>query len=162
MRTPAVGLIHCIYASRAIATDREAEIQAMLERARCKNVAHGITGMLLLIEDSFFQVLEGDAASVDGIYEVISRDTRHDRVTQIIREPIARRSFGDWSMGFATLGRAAAQQLIGGNDFFGSADCLEDINSGRAKKLLLAFRAGRWRTEITGVHRAHARVGHPR
>jgi Sensors of blue-light using FAD len=158
----AVSLIHCIYASRAISIHREPEIEAMLERARRKNAALGITGMLLMIEDSFFQVLEGDADSVDGIYEVISRDARHDRVTQIIREPIARRSFGDWSMGFASVERAAAAQVVGENDFFKSANCLERINPGRAKKLLLAFRAGRWRTEHTGVHRVHARVGQHR
>ena len=162
MRTAVVSLIHCIYASRAIATHREAEIEALLARARLKNAAQGITGMLLLIEDSFFQVLEGDAPCVDSTYDVISHDSRHDRVTQIIREPIAKRSFGDWSMGFASVERAAARQLVDENDFFGNASCLECISPGRAKKLLLAFRAGRWRTEVTGMHRAHARVGQPR
>lgn len=152
-------LIHCIYASRAVTAPTEASVQALLEHARRKNTAHAITGMLLLIEVSFFQVLEGEAEIVDAIYRVIQQDARHDRVTQIIREPIARRSFGDWSMGFTALPRADAQQLVGANDFFGSAQCLELINPGRAKKLLAAFRAGRWRTEHTGVHRAHARVG---
>ena len=152
-----MSLIHCIYASRAIAR-HETEIEAILERARRKNLASGITGMLLLIENSFFQVLEGDASCVDTAYETICRDSRHDRVTQIIREPIAQRSFGEWSMGFASMERADAQQVVGENDFFGGADCLERIHPGRAKKLLLAFRAGRWRTDNTGMHRAHARV----
>jgi hypothetical protein len=154
-----VTLIQCIYASRASATLGEAEIHALLERSRRNNVTQGITGMLLFIEGSFFQVLEGDSATVDRAYEAIARDPRHDRVTQIIREPIAQRSFGEWSMGFAALGRADAQRLVGENDFFGSAVCLEQINPGRAKKLLIAFRAGRWRTDHTGQHPAHARVG---
>jgi hypothetical protein len=80
-------------------------------------------------------------------------------VTQIIREPIAKRSFGEWSMGFTAIERSDAQQLVGENDFFGSSACLEQINPGRAKKLLKAFGAGRWRTDQTGSHRAHARVG---
>ena len=153
-----MGLIHCIYASRATGIPSEADIQRLLERARHNNEERGITGMLLFIEDSFFQVLEGDAEIVDRTYESIVRDTRHDRVTQIIREPISKRSFGDWSMGFAAVQRMDAQQAIGENDFFGSAECLQRINAGRAKKLLVAFRAGRWRTEKTGIHRAHARV----
>lgn len=151
-------LIHCIYASSATPAFREDQITALLERARQKNVEAGITGMLLFIEGSFFQVLEGNSTTVDKIYEAIAGDGRHERVTQIIREPIARRSFGDWSMGFASLDRAEAQRLVGENDFFGSAACLEHINPGRTKKLLVAFGEGRWRTEQTGVHRARARA----
>jgi len=154
-----MSLIHCIYASRALTAPDDTEVEALLDHARRKNAALGITGMLLQIEDSFFQVLEGDADVVDSVYRVIAQDERHDRVTQIIREPIAQRSFGEWSMGFQALQRADARQLVGTNDFFGSAQCLERINPGRAKKLLTAFRSGRWRTEHTGVHRARARVG---
>lgn len=154
-----LGLIHCIYASRAIGNPGEAGVRALLEHARRKNETLGITGILLLIDDSFFQVLEGQAEAVDATYEVIARDPRHDRVTQIIREPIAQRSFAEWSMGFASVPRGDARQLVGENDFFGDAECLRRLDGGRAKKLLLAFRAGRWRTEHTGIHRLHARVG---
>lgn len=150
--------MHCIYSSRASAAIRDVEVQALLASARRNNAALGITGMLLYIEGSFFQVLEGGAVAVDRVYDVIARDPRHDRVTQIIREPIAQRSFAEWSMGFETVGRADAQRLVGENDFFGSAGCLERINPGRARKLLIAFGAGRWRTDHTGMHRAHARV----
>jgi hypothetical protein len=154
-----VTLIHCIYASRASVTLSETGIESLLDSARRHNLAQDVTGMLLFIEGSFFQVLEGDAAVVDKIYEVIARDSRHDRVTQIIREPIARRSFAEWSMGFAKVACADAQELVGENDFFGSAECIGRINPGRARKLLVAFGAGRWRAEHTGMHRAHARVG---
>ena len=152
-------LIHRIYSSRATASTANADIQSILATSRRNNLARDITGMLLFIAGSFFQVLEGDEQSVIQTYDAISRDARHDRVTQIISEPIARRSFGDWSMGFASMARADAQRVVGENDFFGSAACLERINPGRARKLLVAFGAGRWRTEHTGMHRAHARVG---
>ncbi len=152
-------LIHCIYASRAIDPPTESGMQAILERSRVNNAARNITGMLLFVDGTFFQVLEGDEPRVDETYRFISRDARHDRVTQIIRESIARRSFGEWSMGFTAVGRADAQRLVGENDFFRGANCLEGINPGRAKKLLAAFAAGRWRTDQTGAHRAHARVG---
>jgi hypothetical protein len=157
-RARVMNLTHRIYSSRASVAINEAEIQALLERSRQNNAARAITGMLLFIDGSFFQVLEGDAAAVDRTYEAIARDARHDRVTQIIREPIAQRSFGEWSMGFASVDRADVQRLVGENDFFATAQCLESINPGRARKLLTAFGAGRWRAEHTGMHRAHARV----
>lgn len=154
-----MSLIHCIYASSAVPSFSEAVIPVLLERARAKNIVRGITGMLLFIEGSFFQVLEGETHVVDEIYSAIERDPRHARVTRIIREPIAHRTFDQWSMGFAAVARLDARDLLGANDFFGSAACLEGLDPGRAKKLLTAFRAGRWRTETTGVHRAHVRVG---
>ena len=59
--------------------------------------------MLLFIEGSFFQILEGAAQTVTRLYDVILNDSRHTRVTQIIREPIASRSFSEWTMGFSQV-----------------------------------------------------------
>ena len=154
-----VTLIHRIYFSRAVRDTTDSDLQSILGTSRRNNLARDITGMLLLIEGSFFQVLEGREEQVARTYDIIARDPRHDRVTQIISEPIAQRSFGEWSMGFASVARTDAQRLIGENDFFGGAACVAAINPGRARKLLQAFAAGRWRTDRTGMHRAHARVG---
>jgi hypothetical protein len=52
-------------------------------------------------------------------------------------------------MGFDTLGRLEAAELVGENDFFTRASCFEDLGPGRARKLLGAFRRGRWRAEHT-------------
>lgn len=150
-------LSHCIYASLAAPEFAEHEIPGLLERARAANSLHGLTGMLLYIEGSFFQVLEGEAAAIDDVYARISRDTRHTRITLIIREPIENRSFSEWTMGFTTVDRLEAGKLIGENDFFNSASCVAQLDSGRAKKLLTAFRSGRWRMEGTGKHRAIGR-----
>jgi len=153
-----MDLIHCIYASSATAAVTEAEIHRLLEGARRRNDALLITGMLLYIDGSFFQVLEGNPPAVDSVYNSILRDRRHERMTQIIREPIPRRAFAHWSMGFESLSRGDAQHLTGENDFFSLGTCLQDVNPGRAKKLLRAFSEGRWRTDRTGAHRAHPRV----
>ena len=72
---------------------------------------------------------------------------------------LAGRSFADWSMGFANSTRAELGEVTGENDFFRGASCLEHIDAGRARKMLVAFGAGRWRAEATGRHRAHARTG---
>jgi hypothetical protein len=147
-------LIHCIYASTAAATFKESDIPALLEHARAANSERALTGMLLYIEGGFFQVLEGDDAAVDDVYTRINRDPRHSKVTLIIREPIAARDFSEWTMGFSTIDPLEAGQLIGENDFFKSASCVTQLDGGRAKKLLAAFRGGRWRHQRTGTHRA--------
>jgi Sensors of blue-light using FAD len=147
-------LIHCIYASTAESVFKESDITALLERVRTINAERGLTGMLLYIEGGFFQVLEGDDAVVDEVYGRIMRDPRHSKITLIIREPIATRDFSEWTMGFRTLDPQEAGKLIGENDFFKSATCVTQLGGGRAKKLLAAFRTGRWRHQHTGTHRA--------
>lgn len=147
-------LLHCIYASTAAAAFQESDIPALLTRARSANAEREITGMLLYIDGGFFQVLEGEAAAVDQVYGRILLDPRHSRITQIIREPIAARDFREWTMGFCAVDSHEAGQLIGENDFFKSASCVTQLDSGRAKKLLATFRAGRWRNQRTGTQRA--------
>jgi hypothetical protein len=147
------SLGHIIYCSAASAEFDETCIASILEQSRARNGARGITGMLLYVQRCFFQVLEGDPAVVDPVYERIQLDPRHHRITRIIAEPIVRRSFGEWTMGFSTLAPAQAGNLLGENDFFASAGCLAEMNEGRAKKLLSAFQHGRWHSEATGAHR---------
>jgi hypothetical protein len=149
------SLVHIIYSSKATPGFTEHQIPALLDAARTANAARDVTGMLLYIDGNFFQILEGAKATVAEVFERIRRDSRHSRVTQIIREPIVERSFGEWTMGFSTLGLEEIKQHIGENDFFTSATCFEQMTPGRAKKLLNAFRNGRWRAGQTGMHRTH-------
>jgi hypothetical protein len=148
------NLIHCIYASTAESIFSESDIPTLLTHTRAANAEHDITGMLLYIDGGFFQVLEGSLEAIDEVYRRILRDPRHSRITLIIREPIAARAFAEWTMGFCTVDAGEAGELIGENDFFKSASCVTQLDAGRAKKLLGAFRAGRWRQQLTGTHRA--------
>ncbi len=150
------SLIHCIYASAAKTKFGELELAMLLMRARTANARRGITGMLVHAEGSFFQVLEGDAGAVDGVFDKIGADPRHDKITQIIREPIAGRAFGDWTMGYSKMTREDIEAIDGLNDFFGTAQCLAQIDGGRALKLLRTFSAGRWRSRLGGVPQRRA------
>jgi Sensors of blue-light using FAD len=151
------SLIHSIYSSTATGTFKEHGIPGLLEQIRKANESIDVTGMLLYIEGSFFQVLEGEPTVIDALIRKIQNDARHERFTLIIREPILERNFGGWTMGFEAIGLSEAGELLGENDFFVSASCVARLNPGRAKKLLSAFRDGRWRTERTGAHRAIGR-----
>ncbi len=147
-------LVHLIYSSAATKPLPRAELVDLLDRARAKNSSLGITGMLLYVEGSFLQVLEGEPHAVEELFDVISGDPRHGGVVTIIHEPIAKRDFGEWSMGLADISADDLDSIVGLNDFFEMESCFTDLDSGRTKKLLKAFRAGRWRSQIAGQQAA--------
>jgi hypothetical protein len=153
-----MSLIHVIYASSARPEFREHEIPELLKQARSANEKRDITGMLLYIGGSFFQLLEGEATRVDSLYTTISRDARHTKVTEIIREPILERDFAGWTMGFSTVDPTEAGKLLGENDFFNLASCVTRLDSGRAKTLLAALGKRRWQLERSGMLRALGRT----
>lgn len=140
-----MSLLHIIYASAATKPMPFEALTALLRDSRDRNTAAGLTGMLLHAEGSFIQVLEGVAPAVDAAFNRIERDPRHDRITRIIREPIAERAFSDWSMGFHELCSDDLAGILGTNDFFGAGTCLSGLGPVRARKLLTAFARGRWR-----------------
>jgi len=107
--------------------------------------------MLLYSVGSFFQVLEGEEATLLELFAIIATDPRHRNVTKIIQEPIARRVFGDWTMGFSALEPAELSGIEGFSDFFQQGISLTNLQSGRAKKLLWAFAQNRWRARLDGI-----------
>jgi hypothetical protein len=145
------SLIHCIYTSAASRPLETADITDLLQKARDSNQRLGLTGMLLYTEGSFFQVLEGEPDVVDALYAKIVVDKRHVQVTKVVREPISKRAFDAWSMGFSAATRAELASIPGLNDFFGKAQSFTAIDAGRAKKLLEAFADGRWRQRLASA-----------
>jgi hypothetical protein len=141
-------LIHLIYSSRAVGSITPADLLKILEKARRTNAELGISGMLLNIDASFFQVLEGEDDKVTNLYERIGRDKRHTAVIKLISEPIDKRDFADWTMAHARLTKADLGKVDGLNDFFGKGSCLSDLSPGAAQKLLRAFREGKWRAPL--------------
>ncbi|MDQ3005260.1 MAG: BLUF domain-containing protein [Chloroflexota bacterium] len=143
-------LTHLIYTSAAIPNLDHSELKTILLVARGNNAQLSVTGMLLYISRSFFQVLEGDEATLAELFARISLDPRHGNVTRIIHEPIAQRAFGDWTMGFLEGEASELETIDGLNDFFGQGNSLNNLEPGRAKKLLSAFALGRWRAQLKG------------
>lgn len=142
------SLIHLIYCSAATHEMSSKELSELVTIARKKNAKTGITGMLLYSDKSFFQVLEGDEEQIDELFDLISSDTRHNKLTTIIKEKIPHREFGDWTMGLYQANPESLKEIDGLNDFFGNKTCLADLDRGRAKKLLKAFATGRWRQAL--------------
>lgn len=96
-------LITLIYGSSAVKPFSDAELVALLAQSRQKNERLNITGMLLYRDGNFLQVLEGDAAAVEALYETVAKDPRHHHVQTFLKRPITKRSFEEWQMGFVNL-----------------------------------------------------------
>ena len=144
------SLIQCIYTSSSTVDFREHEIPTLLEAARLKNARLGVTGVLLYVSGSFLQVLEGEILDVSSLYGAILRDSRHARVREIARTPITTRDFADWNMGFCTLGRQDAGELLGESEFFSDDWWVSILNRQRAQKLVESLRDGQHCTGYTG------------
>lgn len=142
------NLIHLIYASASARPLAPQELGNILTASRRNNTQNGVTGMLLHSAGSFFQVLEGEEDIIDQVFTRIEQDSRHVKTTCIIREPIAQRTFSEWTMGYADVDERETAQIVGTNDFFQGRSCLQTLNAGRARKLLQAFAAGRWHSQL--------------
>jgi hypothetical protein len=122
----------------------------LLTRARKFNDSHGLTGMLLYVDESFFQILEGDSDELHTLYERIEQDNRHAKLIKLIEMPIEKRTFESWSMGYAKVTREELAKIPGLNDFFGKGSSFSALEAGKAKVLLDAFREGKWRRRLDG------------
>lgn len=102
-KPPLDELIMLLYTSIATRPMSEQDLIDILEVSRRNNVADDITGLLLYLNGSFMQVLEGPRANVEHTYQRIVRDKRHHYVATVLQEPIAERTFGAWRMSFVNL-----------------------------------------------------------
>jgi hypothetical protein len=142
-------MLQVVYASAALAPLSELELTQLLMRARANNTRRGITGLLLYIDGSFLQVLEGEDHVVEALLERIARDPRHDRVSILLRRPIEQRHYAEWAMGFVSP-KHLTESLPGYSAYLTTRNGV-DSGAGAADQLLASFREGRLRSYI-GAH----------
>lgn len=96
-------LYRLVYVSRSQLAEfsRVAELEKMLASARRLNQQNDVTGFLLATPSAFAQVLEGSRENVAEAYGRILLDPRHSEIRLMTEDPIATRSFSQWSMGAA-------------------------------------------------------------
>ena len=100
MNTPVQpsDLCQLFYISRSRATPLE--VEQILVSSRRQNLQRGVTGVLLFSGGHFAQLLEGPALALRETMVSIDADPGHETVMRLIEEPIARRRFDEWNMGF--------------------------------------------------------------
>lgn len=145
-------LVHCIYCSASsIPNLGSADLNSLLVKARATNARLGVTGILLFHKGSFFQVLEGGRDVVEDLYNSISSDKRHTRITKIIQEPISQRDFEDWTMGYPQATQQDIENIPGMNDVFKDGKSYIDVCETKARILLAAFVDGRWHSRLGAI-----------
>lgn len=91
-----------IYLSAAVKQLTVKEISSLLEKSRVNNLQKNITGLLLYIDGSFLQILEGEKKTVIELYEKIKQDCIHKRIICVFNNQTEKRQFPHWSMGFCS------------------------------------------------------------
>jgi len=106
-----------VYVSLANQEMSDKHLQDLLKKAREKNEALSITGMLLFRDGFFMQALEGEQKDIENLFTTITNDRRHRDVLQIYKKPIPQRSFPDWKMGFNKIDDKSVAAIDGFTDF---------------------------------------------
>lgn len=126
-------LSNLVYVSSAIREMSDDDLLEILNTAREFNKAQNISGLLLYREGFFIQVLEGDYANVQALFEQISKDSRHYNVIKLYHEAIEQRKFGQWEMGFMSPDAMKLKELEGFSGFMDSEQI--SISREAAKKI---------------------------
>lgn len=138
-------LILLAYTSVATQHMSHDELLHLFDSARLCNQRNGITGMLLYMDDCFFQVLEGQEDMVDSLYDKICQDKRNHHVMKLIREPIIERTFTEWTMSYEHVTREEMATFTGLTDYLDhDHPGFNGMAAGRARKLIESFKNGLW------------------
>jgi hypothetical protein len=88
-----------VYCSRAAEGVEDAEVGRIVEAAQRRNLAKGITGVLVFGNGVFFQLIEGPAAQIRKLIATLHCDPRHyDVVTLEWSEERRERLYPNWEM----------------------------------------------------------------
>ena len=88
-----------VYVSSAVEEVTANKLGYLLQRAKARNLLHGVTGVLLFDAGNFMQYIEGPQAGLAEIYRHIKRDPLHTGIIELCVERNLSRSFGNWAMG---------------------------------------------------------------
>jgi hypothetical protein len=104
-----MALFEIIYTSLATHDLSPEALAVLLDKARENNRALGVTGMMIYRQREFMQLLEGEQAVVQTLFDKIQSDPRHQQVSKIWDGAISERSFSTWGMAFVAPDELALQ-----------------------------------------------------
>ena len=130
------------YFSTASAGITDRDIALILRRAHVRNAQRGVTGMLLLMDTTFYQVLEGEKVVVETLLERIEANPLHSGLIRAGSSEREERIFPDWSMGYEKIAHADVARFDSGIAPFDMSELASNKNMARLAALapeILAF-----------------------
>ena len=118
-----------IYSSESATPMQMEDLEEILEQARSRNAAKGITGALVYVDGVFLQILEGDTKVVQDLMAKISRDVRHETVTVLKQGEIPHAVFSDWKMAYVSATAEQVAQWAGLSGSTAIPDILDDMRN---------------------------------
>jgi hypothetical protein len=113
----------------------EKELESLLTEIRKKNAQQNVTGLLLYNDLNFIQVIEGTKKTIHKVFNSIEQDSRHTNVVKLLEEPIKKRAFPDWSMGYRKLSKEQSSSIPGFSNFLNGED-QENIIRGSTQQVM--------------------------
>ncbi|QCR21888.1 BLUF domain-containing protein [Pontibacter sp. SGAir0037] len=104
---------HLVYLSSAVEEMNDEQLAHILQKSRENNSKNGITGILLYSDGNFIQVLEGEKQALFNTFNRIKYDYRHRGIIEMLNQPLKKRNFPDWSMGFKTIAASEFTRFAG-------------------------------------------------
>lgn len=140
--TAARHMVQLTYMSEQV-PELDLNLLDLLDSSEKNNPALEVTGVLLVSDTHFFQLLEGPADAVYSLYDRIRQDPRHTRVTTIHIEQLQARTVSDWSMAVCEVHTQGTRYALSNALFNGRGTHLEDlVLPGRGRQQLRRFCEG--------------------
>lgn len=97
-----------IYCSKAAGPDADGHLTDIIGCSKRNNPELGITGVLIVIGETYLQLLEGPEESLGVLLDFIRTDCRHTGMEVLAERPMKDREFGDWAMGYHEITPSSA------------------------------------------------------
>lgn len=95
-------LTQLVYRSVASEPMPKSKLYKILVQARGNNKPAGVTGLLVFVDDTFLQVLEGEPQAVAKLLKTIAADPRHKDISVLYEAEVEQRTFPSWQMAYAS------------------------------------------------------------
>ncbi|WP_144630792.1 diguanylate phosphodiesterase [Bordetella genomosp. 13] len=137
-----------IYRSRIHEPLRNEDLEQLLRGARVRNAAMRITGILLFDGRHFVQLLEGPDEALQGLFDAIKRDPRHDNVVQLLRDHAPIRRFAGDQMSMLDLRDRGPESVL--SAILEKMTAVTNLASSddRVLKILQEYATARWTDHI--------------
>ncbi|WP_299361289.1 BLUF domain-containing protein [Winogradskyella sp.] len=74
-------------------------INELIENVNSNNTQEHITGLLILKNKHFFQIIEGESQKIDTLFQKIKKDKRHKGIIKLLDTDIEGKIFNDYNGG---------------------------------------------------------------